>query len=329
MRNNGETIAHAAVLMVIITALSVTSCRKSVDGNASHAKQPSGKPAVFADIGPVAYLIEQIGGPHVDVDTLVPAKSDPHIFEPTPRQIVELSKASIYFSSDMPFDRQIRSKIGDSVEGLAIVDTTAGIHKHSSSCGHNCTHGGHDHAHHHHQEGHVDNDPHVWLSPPLLAAMAKNIAAALQEADPAHADDYQTNLEQLTRKIDETDRTLARRLEPYRGRAFYVFHPAFGYLAENYGRAPVAVRLEGREPTPKHMAKLVEQAKADRINVIFVQGQFDQRPAQTVAKAIGAKLVTIDPLAQDVLANLDDLSVKVAEAMKVEKSNEEARMKNE
>ncbi|MEA1950453.1 MAG: zinc ABC transporter substrate-binding protein, partial [Planctomycetota bacterium] len=317
MRKDGGTLNRSAVVIAIIVVASVTSCRRSADRGGSTAKQPLGKPAVFADIGPVAYLVEQIGGGHVDVDTLVPAKADPHIFEPTPRQIVALSNASIYFSSDMPFDRQIRSKIGDSVESLSIVDTTAGIKKHSLSCGHNCTHG--DHAHDHarqHEPGHIDNDPHVWLSPPLLAVMAKNIATALEEVDPAHADEYQANLAQLSKKIDETDRTLTRRLEPYRGRSFYVFHPAFGYLAEHYGLKQVAVQLEGREPTPKHLAKLIEQAKADRIGVVFVQGQFDQRAAQTVAKSIDAKLVTIDPLAKDVLANLDKLSRKVAETMK-------------
>ena len=293
------------VMAIITTVVLITACRQP-SGTAD--KQSTGKLAVFADIRPVAYLVEQIGSRHVDVGTLVSAKADPHIFEPTPRQIVDLSKARIYFSSDMPLDRQIRSKIAAAAGRLTIVDTTTGIEKHSSSCGPQCTHN-HDH-------GDISSDPHVWLSPPLLKTMARNIADALEKADPAHATDYRANLERLSKQIDRTDRAVARRLEPFRGRSFYVFHPAFGYLARAYGLKQKAVQIEGRSPTPKHLAALVEQAKADHITVIFVQGQFDRRAAQTVAEAIGAKLVTIDPLAKDVLANLEELSKKIAEAMK-------------
>ena len=77
-------------------------------------------------------------------------------------------------------------------------------------------------------------------------------------------------------------------------------------------------QIEGREPSPKHLHSLIKQAKADRIGVVFAQGQFVRRPAQTVAKAIGAELVTIDPLAKDVLANLDAISKQLADAMKKE-----------
>ncbi len=307
MRKSRIAIAYGLTAMAIVAvAASIIACRRPVD---TDDKQSTGKLAVFADIPPVAFLVEQIGGRHVDVDTLVSAKADPHIFEPTPRQIVDLSRARIYFSSDMPFDRQIRSKIGTTAGRLTIVDTTAGIAKHSSSCGKDCTHGDHE-------SGHIAGDPHVWLSPSLLKAMARNVASALEKADPANGADYRANLERLSKQIEHTDRIVARRLEPYRGRSFYVFHPAFGYLARAYGLRQRAVQIEGRSPTPKHLAALVEQAKADRITVVFVQGQFDQRAAQTVAQAIGAKLVTIDPLAKDVPANLDELSQKISRAMK-------------
>ena len=244
------------VLAVITAALSAISCGRPHNPNGSADTQPAGKLAVFADIPPVAHLVEQIGGSRVDVGTLVSAKADPHIFEPTPRQIVELSKARIYFSSDMPFDRRIRAKIGSTADRLTIVDTTAGIEKQSSTCGAHCAHN-HEHVHGS-ESGNISGDPHVWLSPPLLKVMARNIAAALEKADPAHATDYRANLIQLSNKIDETDLALARRLAPFRGRTFYVFHPAFGYLAEAYGLKQKAVQIEGRSPSPKHLGDLVE-----------------------------------------------------------------------
>ena len=278
----------------------------------SHARAAAGaRLDVFADIRPVAYLVEQIGGRHVAVSTLVPAQADPHVFEPTPRQVVALSKARLYFSADLPLDRQIRSKLGSLGGRLDYVDTTAGIEKHASPCGPDCKHGGrHGHT------AHGSSDPHVWLSPPLLRTMAENVTAALEKADPARTADYRANFKRLRQRIEQTDRAIGERLAPYRGRAFYVFHPAFSYLAEHYGLKQRAVQLEGRGPSPKHLRSLIKQAKADRAGVVFVQGQFDRRPAQTVAKAIGAELATIDPLAKDVLANLDAISKKLADAMK-------------
>ena len=286
----------------------------------SHARADAGERLdVFADIRPVAYLVEQIGGRHVSVGTLVPAQADPHVFEPTPRQVVALSKARLYFHADLPLDRQIRAKIGVFGGGLDFVDTTAGIKKHASRCGPGCTHGdGHHIADGHHTadgHGHQNADPHVWLSPPLLCVMAENITAALEKADPAQTADYRANLKRLRERIEQTDRAIGKRLAPYRGRTFYVFHPAFSYMADHYGLKQRAVQIEGRGPSPKHLRSLIKEAKADRIGVVFIQGQFDRRPAQTVAKAIGAELATIDPLAKDVLANLDELSKKLADAM--------------
>ena len=264
---------------------------------------------VFADIGPVAYLVEQVGGRHVDVRTLVPAQADPHVFEPTARQVAALAKARLYFSADLPLDRQISAKIGSlgggQNGGPIFVDTTAGIEK----CGPNCKHG---HGHHHE---HKAADPHVWLSPPLLRVMAANVAAALAKADPVNEADYRRNFDRLAKQIEETDASIEKRLAPYRGRAFYVFHPAFSYLAQRYGLKQRAVQTEGRAPSPKHLRGLIKQAKADRAGAVFAQGQFDRRPAAIVAKAIGVELLTIDPLGKDVLANLDEISKKLAEAM--------------
>ncbi len=266
---------------------------------------------VYADIRPVAYLVSQVGGKHVNVGVLVPAKSDPHVFEPTPRQVVALSTARLYFSADLPLDRQIRGKIGVLAGGPVFVDATAGIKKLAAACD----------AHEHETDAgkasaHGGEDPHVWLSPPLLRVMAENIAAALEKADPDHAADYRENLKLLVVRIEETDRAIAQRLSPHRGKTFYVFHPAFAYLAEHYGIKQRAVQIEGRAPTPKHLQAIIKQAQQDRARAVFAQSQFDLRPAQIVAKAVEAQVVTVDPLAEDVLTNLDGLSKQLADAMK-------------
>lgn len=271
--------------------------------------------AVFADIAPVAHLVSQVGGPRVSVGTLVPANADPHVFEPTPRQVMALSAAKLYFSVDLPLDRQIRGKIGAIAGGPAFIDTTAGIKKLASACGPDCAHE-HDHeADAGKTHAHAGEDPHVWLSPPQLRAMAENIAAALEKADPPHEADYRENLRRLVERIDETDRTIARRLAPHRGKTFYVFHPAFAYMAAHYGLEQRAVQVEGRAPSPQHLQTIIKQARQDRTRAVFAQTQFDLRPAQIVANAVGAKVITVDPLAEDVLSMLDGLSKQMVEVM--------------
>ncbi len=158
-------------------------------------------------------------------------------------------------------------------------------------------------------------DPHVWLSPLLLKHQAERIAAALMEVDPAHAPQYGANLESLLAELDAVHRRIRDRLHPYRGQAFYVFHPAFGYFADCYGLRQIAVEHGGKTPTQRQLRELIHRAAQDRPRAIFVQPQYDVRAAKVVADAIGAELVVIDDLAPDLLANLERLAEKMAAAL--------------
>ena len=251
----------------------------------------------FAGIPPVAYLVERIGGPCVRVEVLVEPGQDPHTFEPTPRQVIELSRAQLFFRVGMPFEDRLVEHVAGGPAQFALINTAAGIAKRAP---------GHDDD----DEGLAD--PHVWLSPPLLKTMAGNVAAALCQADPRHADVYNTNLKALDAELDALDRRIAQSLAPYRGQAFYVFHPAFGYFADAYGLRQESVEVEGKTPTPRQIFGLIAKARNDRVKIIFLQPQFDQQIAASIAQAIGGTVTPMDDLAFDVLANLDDVAKKIA-----------------
>ena len=95
-----------------------------------------------------------------------------------------------------------------------------------------------------------------------------------------------------------------------------VYHPAYGYLLEAYGLKQEAVELEGKEPGPRRLAELIDEAKADHIKVIFVQPQFNPASAATVAQAIGGVVVSLDPLAYDYMSNLRALAAKIAKGLR-------------
>jgi zinc transport system substrate-binding protein len=275
----------------------------------------AGKPTVFVSILPQAYLAERIAGGHVDVKVLVGPGDNPHSYEPTPKQMVRLGQARALLTVGMPFQTSLLEKL-TLHEQLRIVDTRQGITLEPM-----VAHDEHDdHAHHHHardDHGHAagEMDPHVWMSPRLAGRIAANIADALAEIDPAHAEDFQANLADLQADLNALDGEIARALEPLKGRTFYVYHPAFGYFARRYGLVQEAVEIGGKSPGPRHVKELIDRAKADGVRVVFVQPQFSDKAARTIAAQIDGAVVPIDPLARDYISNLQSVAATISQAL--------------
>ena len=103
-------------------------------------------------------------------------------------------------------------------------------------------------------------------------------------------------------------------MEPYKGRAFFVLHPAWGYFADEYDLRQFAIEREGKSPTDAELTELQRSARREGIKVVFVQPQVTGRGARAVATAIGARLERLDPLAADVDANLLRLADAIAES---------------
>ncbi|MBS3764620.1 MAG: zinc ABC transporter substrate-binding protein [Planctomycetes bacterium] len=272
---------------------------------------------VLVNIAPQAYFVEQIGGKYVEVDALVGKGESPHTFQPTPKQVISLGKAEIYFRSNMPFEERLLSKIRGGTSDLRVVNITRDTETsddHNEEVEHH-EHGTEHEEHGHSHGGHMEGDPHVWLSPPKIKHQARRIAHALTGVDPGHKAAYKENLEGFLEKVDRLHTDLKEKLAPYKGRAFYVFHPAFHHFAEAYGLEQKAVQAGGHTPSAKQLRALIQQARADNVRAIFVQPQFDKRSANRIAEAIGGSCVTIDPLKKNVLDNLREIADKVTSAL--------------
>ena len=264
---------------------------------------------VAVSIPPQKWLSDQIGGDHVRTIVLVARGQDPHTFEPTPRQIAGVSRSKLYFTIGMEFEQQITQKLDAAVAGLTLIDTTTSIDKIAIS-----DHGqGSEAGHGDRQHGGVD--PHVWLSPPNLIRMAEIMARAMSAADPDHAAGYRDNLNQTVATLQQLHHQLSLELAPFKGASFYVFHPSFGYFAREYGLHQEAVEISGKSPTPKQLSALIARARQDRVRIIFAQPQFDSRSAAAVARAIDGVVEPLDPLAEDVAANLRTMAARIATAL--------------
>jgi len=231
--------------------------------------------SVFVSILPQKYFVEKIGGNLVSVSTMVQPGANPHLYEPRPNQMAALSKSSLYFAIGVTFETVWLPKFAKLNPAMRIVRTDKGVDKMTMVA-------------HHHEEEEVGQDkdgrkhalgeevpgtldPHVWVSPPEVKIIARNILEALVEVDPSNSAAYQSGYGVFLKEIDQLDRDLQQIFKDKRGLKFMVYHPSWGYFARAYGLEQVPVELEGKEPKPEQLKTLIEQSRKQGIKVIFVQ----------------------------------------------------------
>ena len=139
---------------------------------------------------------------------------------------------------------------------------------------------------------------------------------ALSQFFPEKAAFFKENLAKFIGDIDALDADLRSLLQGKEGLKFMVFHPSWGYFARDYGLVQVAVEIEGKEPKPNQLGKLIQQAKTEDIHIIFAQPQFSTKSAKLLAGEITGEVVLIDPLAEDWLANMRQVAEKLRLAVK-------------
>lgn len=277
--NQGFVMTVAVALMALVAACSTD---KEADSDA--------RLSCFVSVPPQAYLLERVGGEHIGIHILVGPGHSPATYEPTAKQFAQLAESRVYFAIGVPFEKAVLPRVKRGFPTLEIIHTQKGVS--------------------------VDGaDPHIWLNPLMAKIIARNIRDALIGIDPAHQDAYERNYETLSVEMDELDRELAAKLAPYRGRELFVFHPAYAYLLEAYGLSQVAIEADGMTPGSRHLTAVIERALQQRVKALFVQPQFSQVGAQTIADEIGARLVVLDPLARDYPDNMRHMSEQIRVTM--------------
>ena len=247
-------------------------------------------PTIAVSILPQSEFVARIGGDRVRVLTLVGPGASPHSYEPTPRQMAELSGAAIWFSIGVEFENALLPKVKSLYPKLRIVNSAKGVVYRTLETHSDAAEGG--------------IDPHVWLGLDAVRFQLAAIRDALIAFKPDDAAYFRANHDAYRGEIDALFADLSKQLAPLRGAIAYVYHPSFGYFLDNFGIRQEAVEVGGKEPTQKTLALLIKNAKADGAKVIFVQKQFSSTAARTVAAAIGGVVVQIDPLAGNWLENI-------------------------
>lgn len=237
---------------------------------------------ITVSILPQQYFVERVGGEHVVVNVMVPPGEFPGTYEPKPEQVTALSTADAYISIDVPFERGWLERFQQTNPDMRMVNTTQGIERRGDA---------------------ERPDPHIWLSPLLVKKQARTIADALIDLDPDHEADYTANLEAFLADLDMLSNETTTTLETLENRKFIVFHPAWGYFAQDYDLEMISIEVGGQEPSAAELATVIERAQEENISIVFAQPQFNPDSAQRIAEEIGGEVVLINPLAPDWLAN--------------------------
>ena len=260
-------------------------------GCASDTAEESASLSVAVSIVPQRTFVEAVAGDLVDVVVMIPPGYSPENYAPTPQQIQDFSRASLYFTIGVPTEAaNILPKAQRLNESVEIIPLQGEV----------------DEIYPLHREGEADGpaDPHIWLSPKRVKIMIGAIERELSKLDPDHGDIYHQNAEDYTAQLDQLDADIRAALEGLENKTIIVYHPAFGYFAEDYGLTMIALEQEGKAATARDFQDALDTAKEEGIKVIFYQEEFDSRQAETFAAEIGGEAIEVAPLAPDYIDNL-------------------------
>lgn len=252
---------------------------------------------VVVTINPYADLTQRIAAGHAQVTTLLPPGASPHDFDPSPSQAADLANADLVIMNGGVDGWLLRlvTASAPKVSVLVVMDEIdfAAVAQE------------HDHDDEAHSQEAADSEassawanPHIWLDPLLAEKAVTVIAAKLVELDPANAEEYRTNAQQVRAELLAVHEELSTTLAPLRGAAFVPFHDAWVYFADRYG-LDLVVTLEpfpGREPSALYVATAVQLVKQSGARALFSERQLPTRLAEVVAESAGVPLAMLDPI---------------------------------
>lgn len=226
----------------------------------------------YASFYPIYDFVKKIGMEKVNVSTVVPPGIEPHDFEPTAKQVVELQNADLIFINGAGFEEWL-----DRIGNDNIVELSKGLS--------------------------IENadsvpDPHIWLDPVLVKNLSTAILDALITRDPQNADYYRNNNIEFNTKLDKLNSDIKNNLTDCRLNDFIAFHDAFGYFANRYGL--IQHSIEGLAPeagvNPQSVSDAINLSRQLNISVIFSEENIDPRLSETIANEIGGRVLLLNPI---------------------------------
>lgn len=274
----------------IATAATATLLALGAAGCSSGTSEPGTALSALASFYPLQFVAEQVGGPAVAVSNLTPPGGEPHNLELSPATLRTVSSADVVIYQS-GFQPAVDQAVADAAPGQIVdaadhADLGPDEHDHESE-----DHDGHDHDH-------GDLDPHFWLDPTLLAALATEVGETFAAADPQDAAGYRSRATALAATLTELDRTFAAGLAQCEHRTFVTTHEAFGYLAHRYDLEQVGISgLDpDTEPSPARLREVSAVIAETGVSTVFAESAATTKVATVLADDLGISTGVLDPL---------------------------------
>ncbi len=233
---------------------------------------------IVVSLLPQKYIVKNLL-PEADILTLIPPGMSPETYEPTPSQMIRMSRSDLFFSFHLfNFEKIWSEKIKKqqlSIKNINLSNQLPLI-----------------------KEGDFA-DPHVWTSPILMKIMAETIKNVLIDTYPEVSSKIEKNFKQLIQKIDKIHQEITTKLSTHADKSFLIYHPALTYYANTYQLHQIAIEEEGKKSSVRSFKQTIDKVKKEKINGIFIQQQFDKELAKTISQELNIKVISINPLSED------------------------------
>lgn len=307
------TLSRAlAVPLSLTAALALSSCASGSGDPSAAGGGSSGTLSVQASFYPLQYVTERVGGDLVQVDSLTPAGAEPHDLELSPAAVdgLRTADAVVYLSGFQP---AVDDAVAQAAPEHALDAVHAGVEGEEAHSAeeHGAAEEAHSeeahgdeasaeepHAEDDHGHDHGGEDPHFWLDPDRLAAVATEVAHELAEVDPDNAETYESNAEELATELAALDEEFVAGLATCERDTIVVSHDAYGYLADKYDLEQVAIAgLDpDTEPSPARLAEIGKVVEAEGVTTVFSESLVNPKVAETLAAEHGIETAVLDPV---------------------------------
>jgi ABC-type Zn uptake system ZnuABC Zn-binding protein ZnuA len=257
-------LCHKTWTLSLLLAVALTSCSKE------------SAPDVLTSTTLLADITRNVAGDQLTVDSLLPAGTDPHSYQPVAQDATKITDSKVLVIHGAHYESFLDSLL-ESVGGPEhVIDVSTGLRLLSDEQG---------------------TDPHVWLDPNNVIVYVDNIREGLAQFDPEGAEVYQANARAYIDRLTELDAWIneqVAQIEPQR-RVLVTNHEAFGYFAERYGFIVIGAVIPSfsaeSAPSAQQMADLIEQIRLYEAPAIFLDASDNPDLARQIAAETGVKVV--------------------------------------
>lgn len=297
------------IFMMLIVLLALTGCSDD------ELADDDGKITVAAGVPPIKGFIDAITQGDMEVVTMIPPGNSPTNYQPSPKELQKFSDAKVYFAMGVPAENSnIIPKAKDLNENIEIVNLAKGV---SEVYPMRNFSEDEDHSHEEDEDhDHEGEDPHIWLSPKRVIEMIDIIRDKLIEISPENEETYKENAENYKDELSTIDDSIKETLKGVKNQSFIIYHPSFGYFADDYGLNMIAIEESGKEASAKRITEVIDFAKDNNIKFVFYQGEFSSTQAETIAKEIDGEAIKVNPLSEEYIENMKNISEKFKEVLK-------------